>query len=91
MKTKDWIIVILLGIILILAIIAGVYYHKYSKSEADVILINDSLTTYKNKYDEEYTAKNTYILKAEQLEQYNKELSAEYKSLKDNPIVIVKP
>lgn len=91
MNFKDLVIIILLILLLILGITSCVYYYKYNKADGEVILINDSLTVYKNKYDEEYTAKNTYILKAEQLEQYNKELYKEYKSLKDNPVVIIKP
>ena len=91
MNTKDWIIAVLVVLLILLGSVGAYYYNKAAKSDGEIILINDSLTTYKNKYNEEYTAKNTYILKAEQLSQYNQALYAEYKSLKDNPVVIVKP
>lgn len=87
---KDWIIITLGIIILLLGIGCTVYYHKYVKAEGQVVIWNDSAYVYKNKYDEEYAAKNTYILQAEQLQKYNDELYKEYKSLKDNPVVITK-
>ena len=90
LDAKDWIIIALGIIILLLGIGCGIYYHKYQKTERQVVIWNDSAHIYKNKYNEEYTAKNTYILKAEQLQAYNDELYKEYKSLKDNPIVITK-
>ena len=67
LTTKDWIIIVLGIIILLLGIGCGIYYHKYQKAEGQIIIWNDSAYIYKNKYDEEYAAKNTYILKAEQL------------------------
>lgn len=90
LDVKDWIIIALGIIILLFGIGCGIYYHKYQKAEGQMIIWNDSAYIYKNKYDEEYAAKNTYILKAEQLQAYNDELYKEYKSLKDNPIVITK-
>lgn len=90
LDAKDWIIIALGIIILLLGIGCGIYYHKYQKAEGQVVIWNDSTYFYKNKYNEEYAAKNTYILKAEQLQAYNNELYKEYKSLKDNPIVITK-
>lgn len=90
LDAKDWIIIALGIIILLLGIGCGIYYHKYQKAEGQVVIWNDSVHIYKNKYNEEYDAKNTYILKAEQLQAYNDELYKEYKSLKDNPIVITK-
>ena len=67
LDAKDWIIIALGIIILLLGIGCGIYYHKYQKAEGQVVIWNDSAHIYKNKYNEEYTAKNTYILKAEQL------------------------
>jgi len=90
MTAKDWLIAILILIIVFLGITTFVYYGKYRNTANEVIIMNDSIYTYKNKYEEEYLAKNTYILKAEQLEEYNKELYNEYKSLKDHPVVITK-
>lgn len=90
LDAKDWIIIALGIIILLLGIGCGIYYHKYQKAEGQVVIWNDSAYIYKNKYNEEYAAKNTYILKANQLQEYNDKLYKEYKSLKDNPIVITK-
>ena len=67
LDAKDWIIIALGIIILLLGISCGIYYHKYQKAEGQVVIWNDSVCIYKNKYNEEYIAKNTYILKAEQL------------------------
>lgn len=90
LDAKDWIIIALGIIVLLLGVCCGIYYHKYQKAEGQVVIWNDSAYIYKNKYNEEYAAKNTYILKANQLQEYNDELYKEYKSLKDNPIVITK-
>ena len=90
MEAKDWIIITLGIIILLLGIGCGVYYHKYQKAEGQVVIWNDSAYIYKNKYGEEYAAKNTYILQVDQLKKYNEELYAEYQSLKDHPVVITK-
>ena len=90
LEAKDWIIIALCIIILLLIAGVAIFSYKYHKAEGQVVIWNDSTYYYKNKYGEEYNAKNTYILKAEQLQQYNNELYEEYKSLKDNPIVITK-
>lgn len=87
---KDWLIAILLIVILLLGICAGVYYHKFINAENQIVIWNDSAFIYKNKYNEEYAAKNMYILKAEQLQKYNNELYKEYQNLKDNPVIITK-
>ena len=63
LDAKDWIIIALGIIILLLGFGCGIYYHKYQKAEGQVVIWNDSAHIYKNKYNEEYTAKNTYILK----------------------------
>lgn len=88
--TKDWIIIILGIIILLLGAGVAIFSYKYHKAEGQIVIWNDSTYYYKNKYGEEYNAKNAYILKSEQLQQYNDELYKEYKSLKDNPVVITK-
>lgn len=89
-SAKDWIIIVLIIIILLLTFGCALYYHKYQDAEGQVVIWNDSTYVYKNKYNEEYQAKNTYILEADQLKKYNEELYKEYKSLKDNPVVITK-
>lgn len=87
---RDILIIVLIALLVIASLVGGIFFNKYQSASKQIVIWNDSLTTYKNKYNEEYIAKNTYILKAEQLEAYNKELYKEYKSLKDNPIVITK-
>ena len=67
LEVKDWIIITLGIIILLLGIWCAIYYHKYQKAECQVVIWSDSTYIYKNKYNEEYAAKNTYILKADQL------------------------
>lgn len=90
LTVKDWIIIGLGIIIIILLLVCGIYSCKLRKAEHQVVIWNDSTYIYKNKYGEEYNAKNTYILEAEQLKKYNDELYKEYKSLKDNPVIITK-
>jgi hypothetical protein len=90
LKWRDILIIILIILLVIASLVGGIFINKYKAASGQIVIWNDSLTVYKNKYNEEYTAKNTYILKAEQLEAYNKELYKEYKSLKDNPVVITK-
>lgn len=90
MTGKDWLLVILGVIIIILIIISLIYRHKYYDERGQVVIVNDSISYYKNKYNEEYIAKNTYVLENKYLQQYNDELYAEYKALKDNPLVITK-
>lgn len=89
-KYNKYIIFALLVIIILLTFGTAFFYNKYQNAAGQVVIWNDSAYVYKNKYNEEYAAKNTYILKAEQLESYNEELYKEYKALKDNPIVITK-
>ncbi len=89
-SVKDWVIIALIIIIILLTFGLALYCHKYHDAERQVVIWNDSTYIYKNKYGEEYAAKNTYILEAEQLKKYNEELYAEYKLLKDHPIVITK-
>lgn len=90
LEWRDILIIILIILLVIASLVGGIFINKYKTASGQIVIWNDSLTVYKNKYNEEYTAKNTYILKAEQLEAYNKELYKEYKSLKDNPVVITK-
>ena len=87
MSVKDWII-----LILALAAIAGVLAarHYYKRATTPVVIVNDSLEIYKNKLNEEYVAKNTYIKTIDELKLLNDELSEEVKNLKDHPITITK-
>lgn len=89
-KYNKYIYLILFAIIILLTFGTTFFYHKYQDASGQIVIWNDSTYIYKNMYNEEYNAKNTYILKAEQLEAYNNELYNEYKHLKDNPVVITK-
>lgn len=84
---KDWLLFIsIIGMIIL--------YMLYNHAQ-DQLLYNrnsyaDTLTVYKNKLGEAYTAKNTYVQTVKDLKKTNAELYEEVKNLKDNPIVIVK-
>lgn len=87
MTFKDFIMVILIGIIICL-FCSNRYYQnetRYTK-----VIYNDSIFSYKNKLKEIYTANNLYIQDIDELKKQNNDLSKEIKSLKDNPIVIIK-
>jgi len=89
-KTKN-ILLIIAGILILLLIAAGIFmYRQYQNAQSEVVVWNDSTYYYKNKYQEEYLAKNTYIMKAEELKEYNDSLYKEYQALKDQPILITK-
>lgn len=90
LSIKDWIITVLAIIIILLSLGCAIAVHKYHDAKGDVVIWNDSTLVYKNKYNEEYLAKNTYILEVQKLKEYNEELYKEYQSLKDHPIVITK-
>ena len=84
---KDWLLFIsIIGMIIL--------YMLYNHAQ-DQLLYNrnsyaDTLTVYKNKLGEAYTAKNTYVQTVKDLKKTNAELYEEVKNLKDNPVVIVK-
>lgn len=52
------------------------------------IILSDSLTTYKNKANELYVEKQSYITDIKNLKEINDNLYKEVKKLKDNPIVV---
>lgn len=84
---KDWMIVILsIGML--------IFYIMYRNTRHDLlynnVIYNDSLTIYKNKVNEDYVAKNTYVQTIKDLKKTNQELYEEIKNLEDNPLVIVK-
>lgn len=62
---RDILIIVLITLLVIASLIGGIFFNKYKSASNQIVIWNDSLTTYKNKYNEEYIAKNTYILKAE--------------------------
>ena len=84
---KDWLLFIsIIGMIIL--------YMLYNNAQ-DQLLYNrnsyaDTLTVYKNKLGEAYTAKNTYVQTVKDLKKTNAELYEEVKNLKDHPVVIVK-
>lgn len=63
------------------------YKRQYENSYREY---HDSLLVYTNKYKEVYAMNNAYITDLNTLKRENKELYDEIKSLRDNPIVIVK-
>lgn len=88
---KDWLL-ILCGV-LILGLI--IYSHYWKDKSLEYYnqrgILTDSLTTYKNKLGEEYAAKNSLIMSANDLKKYNEDLWNEYKNLKNaNPLVLTK-
>ena len=85
---KDWLLIIVTIIAIVTAISARYYYNK--SLYPTVIYNTDSLEVYKNKLEEEYTAKNIYVQTIDQLKQNNSKLYDEIKNLKDNPIVVTK-
>lgn len=87
LSVKDWIIILSLICIGYLFISRSYYKNKY---EYDIVVYNDSIFDYKNKYDQIYKANNLYVQDINNLKKQNNDLSNEVKSLKDNPIVITK-
>jgi hypothetical protein len=92
MKWKDVflnvknIVITILVLLIVFLIIQNRVFEKQSLD--NYIVLNDSLTVYKNKNNELYKEKQSYILNNEMLKEANASLYEEYKKLKDNPIVI---
>ena len=66
------------------------YSHLEKEKNKIVYVLNDTIEQYKNKANEEYIAKNTYVVEIDDLKKSNKELSEEIIKLKDSPIVVTK-
>lgn len=68
-KRTDILPQIAIGLCILLMLLMGYglckQHKEYTNAQNDIIIVNDSLRIYKNKLDEEYISKNTYILKAE--------------------------
>lgn len=81
-------------IIIILFFIIGFLTFQNNKYASDLnysnVILTDSISYYKNKLNETYTQKESYIVKYEELQQIHNDLAEEYTKLKDNPIVITK-
>lgn len=82
---KNILIIILLLLIGFLIIQNRVFEKRTLEN---YIVLNDSLSVYKNKNNELYKEKQSYILDIENLKEVNRNLYEEYKKLKDNPIII---
>ena len=65
---KDWLIIIMAFMLLMFFL---AYKHYKKQANERIIVVNDSLTIYKNKLDSEYVAKNIYIQTAQQLKKTN--------------------
>ena len=81
-------------IIAILAVMCVITFinMRYWKGRAidDERQFVDTLSVYKNKLGEEYTARQIQIQTIKEMKRRNDSISAELKTLKDNPIVITK-
>lgn len=81
-------------IIFFLLIISSFFYIKSCSVENqlndNIIVISDSLYQYKNKINELYLEKESYITDIKNLKHINKDLYDEVKKLKDDPIVVTK-
>ena len=87
LDSKDWLIIIMTAMLFGLFIACR---HYLRNADEKIVVINDSISIYKNKLDSEYVAKNIYIQTANQLKKTNQELYDEVKNLKDNQIVVTK-
>ena len=88
LKFKDYLLIGLLMLTCLFYIRSNYYYNK---SLTPTIVYNtDSLSTYKNKLNEEYAMNLAYVQTIKQLKEGNDELSLELQKLKDNPVVITK-
>lgn len=81
-------------IIIILVLIIGILIFQNNKYASDLnysnVILTDSISYYKNKLDESYIQKESYIVQYEDLQRIHNDLAEEYRKLKDNPIVITK-
>lgn len=83
-------------ILLLICAVAVLYFINKSSAkkiqdlEAEKVELVDTLFDYKNKANEYYLAKETYITDLANLKKINQDLAAEVKKLKDNPIVVTK-
>lgn len=84
-NVKNILIIILLLLIGFLIIQNRVFEKK---TLDNYIVLSDSLNFYKNKNNELYKEKQSYILDIKTLKEVNENIYNEYKKLKDNPIVI---
>ena len=84
---KDWLLFIsIIGMIILYML----YNHAQNQLLYNKNSYADTLTVYKNKLGEAYTAKNTYVQTIKDLKKTNTELYDEVKSLRDNPIIVTK-
>lgn len=81
-------------IIIILIFIIGFLIFQNNKYASDLnynnVILTDSISYYKNKLNQEYIEKESYIVEYEDLKRIHEDLYKEYKNLKDNPIVVTK-
>ena len=49
LSIKDWIIIIIFLIVLLLSFGLSIYFHKYHEAEKEILIWNDSTYIYKNK------------------------------------------
>lgn len=84
---KNILITLSLGLIIFLLCQNSYLRKNYTNN---IKVVTDSLTTYKNKVGELYTAQTTYIASEKELKKINNDLYDEIKHLKENPLVVTK-
>lgn len=85
------ILALLLMLAVVFSVLTAIKCSKLEKEKNKIVYVmNDTIEQYKNKANEEYAAKNTYIMEVADLKAVNKELSDEVKKLKDSPLVVTK-
>lgn len=81
-------------LILLLVIFSAWTYFSMKKYENQVsrtlLVYNDSISTYKNKLDQEFNSKNLYIQELSDVKVNNKELYDEIKNLREHPLIVTK-
>lgn len=81
-------------LIIFLFIFSSIFYIKLcitnNKLDDSYIVLSDTLSYYKNKVNDLYLEKESYILDINDLKRVNSDLYNEIKKLKDNPIVVTK-
>ena len=87
MSFRDIIIAILAVMCIVTFINMRYWKGRAVESEKQFV---DTLSVYKNKLGEEYTARQIQIQTIKEMKRRNDSISAELKTLKDNPIVITK-
>ena len=82
------IIIILLAVLCVISFLKMRHYKNIAEEQSREFV--DTLSVYKNKLGEEYTARQIHIQTIKEMKKRNDSISAEIKKLQDNPIVVTK-